>query len=198
MLKALLEVTFLLRTVTWLIVMFVCLDMSRCFRDRVEEHRDIRIFFHKELKHYSISTSFLEFDLSCVDCFCLSVPYLGYWLAGNCLKPGEAFIKRYDPGKYFVLPFYLLFVGLYTFCPYDISYILLGDSSRWMEFGIQVFKFVVSRARFDHVLLWIVCGLLIGYKIILDATLDEEDSNCHYFLKSHHGNLANERGVTQF
>ena len=89
MLKALLEVTFLLRTVTWLIVMFVCLDMSRCFRNRVEEHRDVRIFFNKELKRYSISTSFLEFDLSRVDCFCHSVPYLGYWLVGNCFKPGD-------------------------------------------------------------------------------------------------------------
>ena len=67
-----------------------------------------------------------------------------------------------------------------------------------MEFGIQVFEFVVSKARFGHVLFWIVCGLLIGYKFILDAILDEEDSNCHYFLKSHHGNLANERGVTRF
>ena len=116
--------------------------------------------------------------------FCQSVPYLGYWLAGNCLKPGNAFIKQYNPGKYFVLPLYLLFVGLYMYYPYNILYILLGDSLRWTEFGIQVFKFVVSRTHFDHVLFLIVCGLLIGYKIILDATLDEEDSNCHYFLKS--------------
>ena len=31
MFKALLEVTFLLRTVTWLIVMFICFVKSRCF-----------------------------------------------------------------------------------------------------------------------------------------------------------------------
>ena len=66
--------------------------------------------------------------------------------------------------------------------------------------GIQnpSFKFVVSRTCFDHVLFWIVCGLLIGYKIILDDTLNQEDSNCHYFLKRHHVNLANERGATGF
>ena len=64
--------------------------------------------------------------------------------------------------------------------------------------GIQVFKFVISKTCFDHVLFWIVCGLLIGYKIIFDVALDGEDSNCHCCLKSHHVNLANERGVTQF
>ena len=74
--------------------------------------------------------SFSEFDLSRVDCFCQSVPYLGYWLAGNCLKPSDAFIKQYDPRKYFVMLFYLLFVGLYMVCPYNILYILLGDSLR--------------------------------------------------------------------
>ena len=81
-------------------------------------------------------------------------------------------------------------------CPYNIMYILLGDSSRWMEFRIQVFKLVISRICFDHVLLCTICRLVIVFKIILDATLDQEDSNCHCFLKSHHVNLANERGVT--
>ena len=42
--------------------------------------------------------------------------------------------------------------------------------------------------------LWIVDWI----QDYLDDTLDEDDSNCHCFLKSHHVNLANERGVTQF
>ena len=37
-LMALLEVRFLLRTVTWLIVIFVCFSLSRCFQVKVKEH----------------------------------------------------------------------------------------------------------------------------------------------------------------
>ena len=102
------------RKVTWLIVVPPFLALSSCFRDRVEEHRDVRIFFIEELKRYSISTSLLESDLLLVDCFYQSVPYLGYWLVGNSPKPGDIFIRRYDPDK---VPF--LF-SVYVFKNYSV------------------------------------------------------------------------------
>ena len=158
--------------------MFICFVKSRCFRVKVEEHRDVRIFFNEEPKRHSISTSFTESDKSLVDCFCHSVPYLGYWLVGNCFKPGEVFIRRYDPGKYFVMAICLLFVLLYTNWSYDISYILLGEVLEWTEFGIQGIKFIISRIRFGPALLLTICELWIGYKIIFRFCWEQEDSNC--------------------
>ena len=82
------------RKVTWLIVVPQDLVLSRCFRDRVEEYRDAKIFFIEEPNRYSISTLLSESDISLVDCFYQLVPYLWYWLISNSLKPGEVFIRR--------------------------------------------------------------------------------------------------------
>ena len=137
-----------LRRTTWLIVVPQSPDLSRCSRDRIEEHRDIKIFFNEEPKRYLIGTLLSEPDISLFDCFCQSVPYLGYWLLGNNVKPGDVFAQRYDPDK--------IFLRLMCLCNCELSqrqisyYIRLGFSEL-TEFGIQDSRFVISRLQADLV-----------------------------------------------
>ena len=183
------------RKVTWLIIVPQDLVLSRCFRDRVEEHRDAKIFFIEEPNRYSISTLLSESDISLVDCFYQLVPYLWYWLISNSLKPGEVFIRRYDPDKYFDMP------TCAQGCDpslRNIAYFICFGSSRLTEFGTQDPKFTFLRTHFydlhDHVLVFV----LFGYKIAFSIYSSDGDDIVKCLFKLQPTHPSNKRGVISF